>query len=171
MCRSVTLITLMATLVTIACVFKLRRYSPGDFKRLLAIDQACFAEGIAYPEEEMRYFLERASAITLVGTEEAKVQGFVIADRGRPLRGGGSVGHIVTIDVAPSAQGRNLGSLLLTSAEEELRNARCSHVALEVAVDNENALRFYKRHGYSVLKILPRYYHGEIDGLLMGKKL
>jgi ribosomal-protein-alanine N-acetyltransferase len=157
--------------VTIACVFKVRPYGPRDFKRLLAIDQACFPEGIAYPEEEMRYFLERASAITLVGTEEAKVLGFVIADSGRNRRAGGSVGHIITIDVAPSAQGRKLGSQLLSSAEEALRNARCSHVALEVAVDNENALRFYKRHGYSVLKALPRYYRDEIDGLLMGKKL
>jgi ribosomal protein S18 acetylase RimI-like enzyme len=38
-------------------------------------------------------------------------------------------------------------------------------------VDNERALRFYKKHGYSVLKALPRYYRDEIDGLLMGKKL
>jgi ribosomal protein S18 acetylase RimI-like enzyme len=154
-----------------ACVFKLRRYDAADFHRLLEIDHACFAEGIAYTEEAMQYFLERASSITLVGMERGKVQGFVIADRGRPRRGARALGHIITIDVAPSAQGRNLGSLLLTSAENELRAAHCSFVALEVAVDNENALRFYKRHGYSVLKVLPHYYRDEIDGLLMGKKL
>ncbi|HET7873793.1 MAG TPA: N-acetyltransferase [Terriglobales bacterium] len=152
-------------------MFKLRRYVPGDFKRLLEIDHACFAEGIAYPADAMRYFLDRASSITLVGTEKGKVQGFVIADRSSPRRGERVLGHIITLDVAPSAQRRKLGSLLLTAAEDALREASCSHVALEVAVDNESALRFYKRHGYSVLKALPHYYRDEIDGLLMGKSL
>ena len=44
-------------------------------------------------------------------------------------------------------------------------------MSLEVAVDNESALKFYKKHGYSVLNVLPQYYLDSIDGLLMGKKL
>jgi ribosomal protein S18 acetylase RimI-like enzyme len=154
-----------------ACVFKLRPYRARDFHRLLEIDHQCFAEGIAYPEEAMRYFVEQDSAITLVGCEDTKLQGFVIADCLKPRRAARSMGHIITIDVMPQAQGRNLGSMLLAAAEEELRKAPCSFVTLEVAVDNERALRFYKKHGYSVLKALPRYYRDEIDGLLMGKKL
>ncbi|HEX7286680.1 MAG TPA: N-acetyltransferase [Candidatus Angelobacter sp.] len=153
-----------------ACVFKLRPYRAQDFQRLLEIDHECFVEGIAYPEEEMRYFVEQDSATTLVGSEDGKLQGFVIADRLKPRRATHSMGHIITIDVTPQAQGRNLGSMLLAAAEEELRKAACSFVTLEVAVDNERALRFYKKHGYSVLKVLPRYYRDEIDGLLMGKK-
>ena len=51
-----------------------------------------------------------------------------------------------------------------------LRSSRL-FVSLEVAVDNEPALSFYKKHGYSVLKVLPRYYLDSIDGLLMGKRL
>jgi ribosomal-protein-alanine N-acetyltransferase len=115
--------------------------------------------------------VEQDSAITLVGCEDTKLQGFVIADCLKPRRAARSMGHIITIDVMPQAQGRNLGSMLLAAAEEELRKAACSFVTLEVAVDNERALRFYKKHGYSVLKALPRYYRDEIDGLLMGKKL
>jgi len=38
-------------------------------------------------------------------------------------------------------------------------------------VDNDLALNFYKKHGYTVLKVLPRYYLDSIDGLLMGKRL
>ena len=55
--------------------------------------------------------------------------------------------------------------------KRELKYAGCDYVSLEVAVDNEPALRFYKKHGYSVLKVLPRYYLDSIDGLLMGKRL
>lgn len=154
-----------------ACVLALRRYDPADFPRLMEIDHACFVEGIAYPEEEMRYFLQRRSAITLVAANGEKIQGFVIADRFRPGRGARSMGQIITIDVAPESQKSGVGTLLLTSMEQELKRARCEFVSLEVAVDNAKAMRFYKKHGYSVLKVLPRYYLNSVDGLLMGKKL
>jgi [ribosomal protein S18]-alanine N-acetyltransferase len=110
-------------------------------------------------------------AITLVGLQDEKVMGFVIADRFRPRRATRSVGKIITIDVAPQAQHSGMGTLLMSSAESGLKQAGCDYVSLEVAVDNEPALSFYKKHGYSVLKVLPRYYLDSIDGLLMGKRL
>lgn len=152
-------------------MFTLRNSRPEDFERILEIDQACFVEGIAYNAEEMRYFLTMPSAITLVGVDGKEIQGFIVADRYRQRRGPRFMGRIITIDVAPQAQHGGLGTLLLTRAEEELNRAGCDYVSLEVAVDNDAALRFYKKHGYSVLKVLPRYYLNSIDGLLMGKKL
>ena len=148
-----------------------RNYAPEDLRRLLEIDQTCFVEGIAYCEEEMRYFLGIPGAITLVGLLDEKVMAFVIAARFRPRRASRSVGKIITIDVAPPAQHSGLGTLLMSSAEDGLKQAGCDYVSLEVAVDNEPALNFYKKHGYSVLKVLPRYYLDSIDGLLMGKRL
>jgi ribosomal protein S18 acetylase RimI-like enzyme len=154
-----------------AFVFILRRYQPHDLQRLLEIDQSCFVQGIAYSEEEMRYFLSMPSSITLVGLREGKVQGFVIAEHFRSRRASRSAGKIITIDIEPEAQHSGLGSLLMSSAEAELKTAGCDYVSLEVAVDNQPAIRFYKKHDYSVLKVLPRYYLDSIDGLLMGKKL
>lgn len=149
----------------------LRSYRPEDFDRLMEIDHACFVEGIAYPEEEMQYFLTRPSAITLIAADGQQIEGFVIADRFRSRRGVHAMGRIITIDVAPEAQEAGVGTLLLSSVEKRLREAECDYVSLEVAVDNEKAMRFYKKHGYSVLKVLPRYYLNSVDGLLMGKKL
>jgi [ribosomal protein S18]-alanine N-acetyltransferase len=152
-------------------VLKVRKYEPRDFPRLVEIDQACFVEGIAYSEEEMRYFLSMPTAISLVGVQDEKIMGFIIGDRFRPRRASRSVGKIITIDVTPQAQHSGLGTLLMSSAETGLKQAGCDYVSLEVAVDNEPALRFYKKHGYSVLKVLPHYYLDSIDGLLMGKRL
>lgn len=149
----------------------IRAYRPDDFQRLLEIDQSCFAHGIAYSDEEMRYFLAMPSAISLVLVDVETIIGFIIADRYRSRRSARSMGKIITIDVAPGTQHRGLGTLLLSSAEVELKSALCDYVSLEVAVDNDPALKFYKKHGYSVLKVLPRYYLDSIDGLLMGKKL
>lgn len=149
----------------------LRSYKESDFPSLMEIDHACFVEGIAYPEDEMRYFLDRRSAITLVAENDGNIQGFVIADRFRSRRGDHSMGRIITIDVVPQSQKSGVGSLLLNEIEEQLKRVECDYVSLEVAVDNQMAMRFYKKHGYSVLKVLPRYYLNSIDGLLMGKKL
>jgi ribosomal-protein-alanine N-acetyltransferase len=154
-------------------VFDLRQYRPQDFDRVLEIDRACFVEGIAYDEDEMRLFLSMPSAVTFVAEQAGSgaIQGFIIADRLQPRRASHHMGRIITIDVVPGKQRAGLGTQLLATAEEELKKAGCDHVVLEVAVNNENALRFYKKHGYSVLKILPNYYMESIDGLLMGKKL
>jgi ribosomal protein S18 acetylase RimI-like enzyme len=150
---------------------QVRKYLPTDFERLLEIDKSCFIEGIAYSEMELRYFLAMPSAISLVGMNDSTILGFIIADRFRPRRASRSVGRIITIDVAPEAQHVGLGTLLMNSAEHHLKQGGCDYVSLEVAVDNDAALRFYKKHGYSVLKVLPRYYLDSIDGLLMGKRL
>ena len=152
-------------------MFTLRKYRPEDFDRLLEIDQVCFVEGIAYNAAELRFFLTMPSAIAWVGMEGEVIQGFIVADRFRQRRASRFMGRIITIDVAPPAQHTGLGTLLLTSSEKDLREAGCDYVSLEVAVDNEPALRFYKKHGYSVLRALPRYYLDSIDGLLMGKNL
>jgi [ribosomal protein S18]-alanine N-acetyltransferase len=152
-------------------VAALRNYRPKDFDRLLKIDRACFVEGIAYDEEEMRFYLAMPSTTTLVAEESGAILGFIIAHRLDRRRGSRFMGRIITIDVVPEVQHSGLGTLLLTSAEEELKQAGCDHVVLEVAVDNERALRFYKKHGYSVLKVLPNYYMDSVDGLMMGKRL
>ena len=152
-------------------MLQVRKYEPADFERLLEIDQSCFIEGIAYSAMELRYFLAMPTAISLVGVDDGAALGFIIADRFRPRRASRSVGKIITIDVAPEAQHIGLGTLLMNSAEHELKQAGCDYVSLEVAVDNDPALNFYKKHGYSVLKVLPRYYLDSIDGLLLGKRL
>jgi len=155
-------------------VFDLRPYQPADFERLLEIDRACFIQGIAYSEEELRYFLSMPAAINLVAVDSADPQtiaGFIIADHFRQRRATRTMGRVITIDVVPERQKHGVGALLLTSAEKQLREAGCEYVSLETAVNNDAALRFYKKHGYSVLRALPRYYLNSIDGLLMGKKL
>jgi len=149
----------------------LRAYRKQDFKELLAVDEICFVPGIAYTEEELQHFLSQPMAIALVGENAGKLEGFVIADRFRARGAGRWMGHIITLDVLPEARRHGLGASLLTRAESELKAAGCDHVALEVAENNSPAIGFYKKHGYTVLKILPLYYLDSIDGLLMGKRL
>jgi ribosomal-protein-alanine N-acetyltransferase len=157
--------------------YSLRDCQPADFGELWRIDQECFAPGIAYSQRELAWYMGLRGAITIVaeapessfeksGEEKRRIAGFAVAQK-QP-RG---VGHIVTIDVVPDARRGGVGSLLMKEAEARLCALGCNSIYLETAVDNAAALRFYKRHGYSVLKAIPRYYLDSIDALLMGKPL
>jgi ribosomal protein S18 acetylase RimI-like enzyme len=95
-----------------------------------------------------------------------KIVGFIVADRDRR-----SNAHIITIDVLAEARRMGLGSTLMLAAEERLREAGAKRVYLETAVDNSAALTFYKRHGYSVVGTIPRYYLDSIDAIRMDKSL
>jgi [ribosomal protein S18]-alanine N-acetyltransferase len=165
----------------------IRDFQPSDFDILWRIDQDCFPPGISYSQAEIKTYMRRRGAFTLVAvgdgtptkadsesgksssasaSADAPVGGFIIAEADK--RGSG---HIITIDVVNTARRSGVGSLLLKAAENRLRAARCRSVELETAVDNLSALSFYKRHGYSVVRTFPRYYSNGVDALVLQKDL
>ncbi len=152
-----------------------------DFETLWQIDQKCFPPGIAYGREELQWYMKLPRAFALVSENKTQVVGFVlvsIAQVRAKKRGAGaevatieSVGHIITIDVLAKWRRDGVGSKLLSQAEDKLKEEGCRTILLETGVDNESAIRFYKKHGYSVMRTLPRYYLDSLDAFLMGKKL
>jgi ribosomal-protein-alanine N-acetyltransferase len=163
--------------------FTIRDFRPVDFDTLWRIDQACFPPGIAYSRRELKFYMQRKGAFTLIavnggtistsglgssqspGPSGQAVAGFIVAEADR-----GS-GHIITIDVIAGARRSGVGSLLLQRAEDRLHDLHCRAVELETAVDNISALSFYKRQGYSVIGTAPRYYSNGVDALLLQKDL
>ena len=146
--------------------FIIRDFKPGDFDTLWQMDQLCFPLGIAYSRPELKAYMRHRGAFTLIAadSENGTVGGFIVAH-------GGPTGHIITIDVFPSARRAGVGSLLLETAEQKLRQTGCRAVGLETAVDNVAALAFYKRHGYSVIRTWPHYYSNGVDALVLKKRL
>lgn len=143
----------------------IRDYKPEDFDSLWRMDQECFPPGIAYSKRDLRSFVRHQRSFTLVAAnEKEELQGFIVGHCAVS-------GHVVTIDVGPSARRSGVGSLLLRRAEERMRAAGCGAVGLETAVDNVAALSFYKRHGYSVIRTWPRYYANGVDALVLKKDL
>ena len=146
--------------------FVLRDFKPQDFETLWRIDQECFGPGIAYSRQELKLYIHRRGATTLLVVDKGddSVAGFIAAHNG-------TVGHIITIDVLAAARRAGVGSMLLNAAEDRLREEGSRAVGLETAVDNLSALAFYKRHGYAVIRIWPRYYPTGVDAFVLKKDL
>ncbi|EMA21117.1 MULTISPECIES: GNAT family N-acetyltransferase [Haloarcula] len=62
-------------------------------------------------------------------------------------------GIIENIFVEPVHRSQGVGSELLDTAEELLREAGAEILALEVMADNESARQFYRAHGYAPHRI------------------
>ena len=150
--------------------FRIRQFRKADFDTLWNIDQACFDPQLAYSQPELAFYMRRPGAFTLVGESAAnsaslRVLGFVVAEHRR------QTGHIITIDVVAEARRSGLGSALLRAAEDRLVQAGAAAVTLETPVNNEAAIRFYKRHGYFVERTVAGYYSNHLDALVMTKEL
>ena len=144
--------------------------SPDDFQNLYALDQACFAPGIAWSKAELLYFLKYPGNIGVLAEDESgRVAGFAIA--GKQRRQGAVIGRLITIDVEASLRRHGVGHLLMEEIERELLAAGANAVILEVAVDNSTAQSFYERHGFIRTGRIPGYYLGRIDALVMEKPL
>jgi DNA-3-methyladenine glycosylase I len=107
-----------------------------------------------------RFVRDRWGADTVVGHDTvyrpAELPGFV-AVAGREPAGlityhvVGADCEVVTIDsVRP---GRGIGTALLAAVEEQARRAGCRRVWLVTTNDNLNALGFYQKRGYRLVRI------------------
>jgi [ribosomal protein S18]-alanine N-acetyltransferase len=156
--------------------FRIRPFQKTDFETLWQIDQICFDSLLAYSRVELAVYMRRAGSFTLVaetgngepghrGEAPNKIVGYITAEKRR------KTGHIVTIDVLPETRREGVGSALLNAAEEKLVEAGAVEVALETAVNNAAAIRFYRQKGYFVEQTIRGYYSNQLDALVMRKEL
>ena len=151
-------------------MIQLRSCEPRDLAALHKLDHACFPQGIAYSKAELQYFLTHPRCSCWIAEQpESKLAGFVIIERahlnGRPA------GHIVTLDVDPAERRRGLGTLLMQTAEEQLKQEGTGVMSLEVAQDNTAARRFYCGLGFVTRGRIAKYYGGRVDAEVMEKSI
>jgi ribosomal protein S18 acetylase RimI-like enzyme len=145
---------------------RLRDYRRSDFESIWELDQECFPPGIAYSRSELRAFLSRKTAESIVAVRDGGVVGFVLGWRRRGLDG-----EVITLDVAASARRQGLGRQLLVTLEGRFRAAGVKRVELETAVANRAAIAFYEGLGYRKAALLDSYYGPGLHAWTMAKTL
>ena len=149
----------------------LRGVERADLDALFALDQQCFRPGIAYSRAALRYFLNHPRSRSIVAEDDTSkaIPGFIIAQI--YLEHTRRIGHIITIDVAPSERRRGLGRTLMQAMLDRLAAAEVSTVRLEVAVDNVDAQDFYRSFGFAQTGRIRGFYLGTLDALVMERSL
>ncbi|MEO5981573.1 MAG: ribosomal protein S18-alanine N-acetyltransferase [Pedococcus sp.] len=81
---------------------------------------------------------------------------------------GGEVADVMTMAVAPAAQGRGLGRRLLDELVARAQADHAAYLVLEVREDNGPARRLYQTRGFELLTVRRRYYQpGDVDAHVM----
>jgi ribosomal-protein-alanine N-acetyltransferase len=148
----------------------IRRFQRRDLGELHQLDQVCFSPEVAYSKSDLKYFLANPRCSCWIAQRpQQELAGFIILERAR--RGGVPSGHIVTIDVNPVERRRGVGSLLMHTAEEQMKQEGITLMSLEVAANNIAAQTFYRGLGFITSGKIANYYGGRIDAEIMEKAI
>jgi len=145
---------------------RIRSYHPLDFERLYQIDRICFEPDLAYSHSELGFYLRDPRSVVRVAEVSGEIAGFVL---GRVEQD--SIAHVITLDVAPEARRRGLGTRLMRAIHREFLRCNAEISVLEVSTENTGARRFYERLQYRYAGMLPGYYNGRIDACRMVRRL
>ncbi len=98
----------------------------------------------------------------VVAEEDGQLAGYAGLDRA------GEVADVMTIAVAPTAQGRGWGRRLMDHLVSDARDSGAEHLMLEVRADNAPAQRLYATTGFVTLTTRRKYYQpGNVDAHIM----
>jgi ribosomal-protein-alanine N-acetyltransferase len=140
----------------------LREMTWRDIPALTAIEPALFADDAWSERSWWAELSGRPRRSYVVGEQSGTVVGYAGVDCG------GEVADVMTIAVAPAAQGQGLGAVLLHWLIAGARRAGAEHLMLEVRADNAVAQRLYAATGFTTLTVRRKYYQpGDVDALIM----
>jgi ribosomal-protein-alanine N-acetyltransferase len=144
---------------------RLRELEWPDLEVLAALERELFADDAWTLESWWHELAGRPRRDYVVAVDEqGEILGYAGLDRA------GESGDVMTIAVAPAAQGRGLGRHLLTELVRRAELSGIRSLLLEVRADNAAARRLYERGGFEVISVRRRYYQpGDVDALVMRK--
>ena len=104
--------------------------------------------------------------------------GFLVADlEGHPV---GFVASVISADgqarvlmfaVSVGVRRRGIGTAMMNAFVQACGMRGLRRIELEVRVSNDEAIRFYKRYGFEIAQVLPRFYTDGEDGYKMVRHL
>ena len=129
----------------------IRRAEEQDLQRIIRIEQASFGAD-AWDRDLLRKYLRHCPKLFLVAETPTRLAGYIItciAD---------GKAELVSIAVAPAFRRHGIGKLLLAGTRTRLRRHDVGAWWLMVRTTNEPAIRFYRRFGFVLARLVKNYY-------------
>ena len=141
-------------------VFEIRKAELRDLGPALALDREAFGPDAWTVMDYAAVFSEN-SVRKFTAVSGGKFAGFGASEWDREQ----NAVCLMTLAVRPEFRGRGIGSALLKAMEEAFGTS--SDVYLYVDIENETAVRLYRRAGYKQTGIIPSYYMNGHDAIVM----
>lgn len=122
---------------------------------LYKIEKQCFKLE-AFSKTQLGALLSDYNSVGLVARVNYRLAGFIIGTI--EFDQNASVGHILTIEVAPNFQRKGIAQKLLQAIESIFRAQKVTVCYLEVRENNVAALKLYEKAGYRKEAKLANYY-------------
>lgn len=151
----------------------IREFKEPDLDRILEIESRCFRN--PWSKELFEFISRRYPSIFLVAESDGEIVGYVIAIMEKTWNfrklGTTTHGHILNLAVDEKHRRRGIGSTLINSVLNRLREENVSKVYLEVRKSNSAAKNLYLKLNFKVEELIKRYYPNDEDAYLMSKDL
>jgi len=143
---------------------RIRPAGEGDVGPAASIERA-WGSSPGWGAGQFREELARPNGRFLAAEDDGGLAGFAVVWMLPPEA------QLLDIAVRPDLARRGVGRLLLDAVMLAAVEAGCSVLQLEVAEDNDPALRLYGSAGMRVVGRRAKYYNGRTDALLMDVRL
>ncbi len=143
---------------------RIRAAQPADLEELLRLEAQSFQTD-RLSRRSFKRWLRHPGCVFLVSAGEDGLGGYILVI----LRRGTRLARLYSVAVDPAQRGQGLAARLIAEAEREARGAGALYMRLEVAGNNDGAIRLYRKLGYQTFGLYRDYYEDHTDALRMEK--
>jgi len=150
--------------------YQLRRFKPSDLDGVIRINRECLPEN--YTALFFINLYKRFPGTFIVAEADGKIVGYIMCriETGIPsfkLLGITKKGHVISIAVLPSHQGKGIGYALIHEATQAMVNYKAKECYLEVRESNLSAIHLYMKLGFETARTLRNYYADGEDAFVL----
>ena len=143
---------------------KIKEVKVQDLKTIFNLEHKIFEEN-AFSKETLRRLIDDNEFFLKIEKRKIKksLAGFVIVIKDRKDRA-----NIINFLINPTYQNQGIGTLLLNRTIEKINSIEdVKYIILNVNVNNQNAIKLYKKHRFKITKEIDNYYNNGESSFLM----
>ena len=156
----------LETMPRLDAAVTIRSAREQDVPALVDLENASFASDRLSPRR-IKYWVGADNRVFLVAERDGVLLGYCLI----LLHNGTRLARLYSIAIAAQARGLGIGRKLLAAGEEKASERGRLFMRLEVAQNNQAAIKLYESMGYSTFGSYPDYYEDHQDALRMQKRI
>ena len=144
--------------------FMIRKFQATDMFSTIRIASETLTE--QYSPNLFNYFYETFPELFLVAEKHHKTIGFITG-----IQLTNEIARIVMLSILPSYQRQHIATELFNELLLTLIEKNVKQISLEVKTDNKKAISFYKKHDFTIIDTIEKFYQNGENAFMMTRLL